>query len=57
MDEELHVEHVLGNVLTELGNLFADVAEEGVGQSASNDHDSVDRDLCKVHHHGISGEK
>ena len=38
-------------------NLFADVAEEGVGRPASNDHDGVDRDLCEVHHHGGPGAK
>ena len=35
------MEHVFGNVLAELGNLFADVAEEGVRRPASNDHDGV----------------
>ena len=31
VDEGLCVEHAFGNILAELGDLFADVAEEGVG--------------------------
>ena len=49
--------HVLGNVLDELGNLFADVAEKGARQPASDDHDGEDGNLCKVHYHGSSGTK
>ena len=51
------MEHALGNVLAELGDLFAVVAEEGVGGPVSNDHDGVDQDLCKVNCHGSSGVK
>ena len=45
------MDHALGNVLAELGDLFADVAEESVGQPESDDLDGVDGDLCKVHCH------
>ena len=57
VDEGLCVEHTFGDVLDELGNLFADVAEEGVGQPAPDDHYGVDGDLCKVHCHGGPGAK
>ena len=49
VNEGLCVEHAFGDVLAGLGNLFADVAEEGVRRPASNDHDGVDRDLHEVH--------
>ena len=51
VEEGLCVENAFGIFLAELGNLFADVAEEGVGQPAPNDHDGVDRDLGEVHCH------
>ena len=57
VEEGLCVEHVFGNVLAELGNLFADVVEEGVRRPASNDHDIVDQDLYEVHRHGSPGAK
>ena len=51
------MEHAFGNILDELGDLFADVAEEVFRQPAFNDHDGVDGDLCKVHCHGSPGSK
>ena len=57
MDEGLCVEHALGDVMAELGNLFADVTEESIRWLASNDHDGVDGNLCKVHCHGSSRVK
>ena len=49
VNEGLCVEHTFGNVLDELGNLFADISEKCVRQPASDDHDGVDGDLGEVH--------
>ena len=47
----------VGDVLAEMGDLFADVTEESVRQPASDDHDGVGGDLHEVHRNGSSRAK
>ena len=49
---ELKAEHARGDGVTELFNLFSDVAEEGVAQPAADHHHDEDGAFSQVHGHG-----
>ena len=46
--------HSGGDVVAELFNLFADVAEKIIAGPSSNDHDGVNRYVIEIHCHRCS---
>ena len=49
------LDHFSGDIVAELGDLFADVSEESVARPAAEEHDGVDGDAIEVHRHCRGG--
>ena len=43
--------HARGNVVAELLNLFADIAEKGIARPLTDDHDGINGYVVEIHCH------
>jgi len=51
----LECQHLLGYVVTEFHDLFADVMEESIAGPVADEHDCVDWTFTMVHDHCCAG--